>query len=72
MVWAVVQPPALPKQVHYRHYRANVYGASKDVQSDIYCVSPVVDRGSSAAMVKEETKLAVYNFLCSLNHRNKI
>jgi hypothetical protein len=65
--WTIVQLPALPTQVHYPNYRANIYGASKNVQSCIYCASPVVGRGSSAAMVKEETKLAVFNFLCSLN-----
>ena len=43
-MWTIVRPPALLKQVHYRSYRANVYGASKEVQSGIYCVSPVVDR----------------------------
>jgi hypothetical protein len=63
VVWTIVQLPALPKQVHYRNYRPNVYGANKDVQSGIYCVSSVVGGGSSAAMVKEETKLTVYNFL---------
>jgi hypothetical protein len=67
VVWTVVQLPALPKQVHYHNYRANIYGASKSVQSRFYCVSPVVRRGSFAARVKEETNLAVYKFLRSLN-----
>jgi len=67
VAWTIVQLPALPKQVHYRNYPANIYGASKDVQSHIYCVycvSPVVGRGSSAATMKEQSKLAVYSFLC--------
>jgi len=64
VVWTIVQLPALPKQVHYRNYWANIYGANKNVPSLSYYLSPVVGRGSSAATMKEETKLAVYSFLC--------
>jgi len=71
VVWTIVRLPALSKQVHYRNYWTNVYGASKEVQCGIYCVSPVVDRGSSAAMVKEETKLAAL-VINQLNAQNLV
>jgi len=59
VVWTIVQLPALPKQVHYRSYRPNVYGVNKDVQCGI--VSSVVGGGQFCC---DGERCAVWHLLC--------